>query len=456
MWSGALAQPVFERAVPVCRSRSLAVAGGLLCLAALGPARAEDFRANPDNYRGLIPRLGPGDRLLLAPGDYLRGLPLHGLAGRAGAPVVVEGPAAGPRARFLARPGANTVSLADVRHVVVRNLELDGRNLAVDAVKAEGHARFADYVTLENLHIHDHAASQQSVGISSKCPAFGWIVRDNRIERVGTGLYLGDSDGSDPFVGGLIEGNRISATLGYNLQIKHQKGRPETQPERDRAHDTVIRHNLFSKVDGGPAGPAARPNVLVGHMPAQGPGAADRVLLYGNLFWHNPGESLFQGEGQLALYNNVFVTDGSDALRVQPHNGVPRQVRVLFNTVLARGNGLTVRVPEDNAFEQVLAGNLVFAARPLEGGLQAGNFVGEPSQAGRHLARPSGDLGTLDVSPKTGRRLEGEVAARWRADLPDIDRDFAGEPRPAHALGALVRAESGALGNLLARREARP
>ena len=81
----------------------------------------------------------------------------------------------------------------------MRNLELDGRNLPVDAVKAEGHSHYADFVTLEHLYHSRPCATQQNVGISTKCPALGWVIRDNRIERVGTGMYLGDSDGSDAF-----------------------------------------------------------------------------------------------------------------------------------------------------------------------------------------------------------------------------------------------------------------
>jgi hypothetical protein len=406
-------------------------------------ALAADYHADPEDYRSYLSRLGPGDRLLLRGGDYRRGLPLHGLEGRSDAPIVIEGPKTGSGARFIARPGANTVSLANVRHVTLRNLELDGANQPVDAVKAEGHARFAHHVTLENLYIHDFAASQQNVGISTKCPAFGWIIRGNRIERVGTGIYLGDSDGSDPFVAGLIEGNHISATLGYNLQIKHQKSRPADMPEADIRHDTIIRRNVFTKVDGSPPGPLARPNVLLGHMPLDGPGMADRTLIHGNLFWNNPGESLFQGEGNLALYNNLFVTTGPDAVRIQPHNGAPREVRVLFNTVVSTGNGVTVRVPENNAFEQVVAGNVIFAARPLEGGIQRHNLVGSRDAAGRYLANPHAGFGEIDLSPRSGGRLAGAIAARWRQGLPDIERDFAGNPRPSDVIGALVRTGGG-------------
>jgi len=155
--------------------------GGLV----LSSALAADYQATPENYRQFLPRLQAGDRLMLGAGTYRQGLPLKNLAGEPGRPIVVEGPPVsapeGP-ARFLARQGANTISLVDVQHIVLRNLELDGGNLPVDAIKAEGHGRFAHFVTLEGLYIHDHGASQQNVGISTKCPVllfriFGLIFR---------------------------------------------------------------------------------------------------------------------------------------------------------------------------------------------------------------------------------------------------------------------------------------
>ena len=402
------------------------------------PLGAADYHAGPEDYRQFLPRLAPGDRLLLRAGDYPRGLPLRDLAGEAARPIVIEGPASGSRARFIARAGANTISLVDVSHIVIRNLELDGANQRVDAVKAEGHARYAHFVTLENLHIHDHATSQQNVGISTKCPAYGWVVRGNRIERVGTGMYFGNSDGRAPFVAGLIEDNHVSATLGYNLQIKHQLPRPADLPGGGARHDTIIRGNVFSKADGDPPGPQTRPNVLVGHWPLSGDGMHDRYLIHANLFWQNPGESLLQGEGNLAVYNNLLVTDGPDAIRIQPHNDVPRDARVLFNTVVAAGNGITVLEAEHNPYTQRVAGNLVFAARPLQGGTRRQNLVGDFAAAGRHLARPYGDLDTLDLIPRGGRAPTRRLDPAWTAGLPDIERDHAGALRPPGAIGALI------------------
>ena len=377
-----------------------------------GITSAADLRAGPDDYREQLRRLQPGDRLLLEPGDYRQGLPLHKLSGRADRPIVIE--AANPLAppRFIARPGANTVSLVNVRYLVLRHLELDGRNLPVDAVKAEGHSRFADFITLEHLSIHDHAASQQNVGISTKCPALGWVIRNNRIERVGTGMYFGDSDGSDPFVGGVIEANHVSHTLGYNLQIKHQKARPSDISER---YDTVIRYNLFSRQDALP-GPQARPNVLLGHFPLTGAGSEDRYLVYGNLFLSNPTEALFQAEGRVALYDNVFINDSGDAIRIQPHNDVPRDMAIFSNTVLASGTGIQVRRVEGMAYRQRVLANVVAASTPLHGGEAAHNVT---------LAYRR-ELTNLAVSELTAHLLGFDRVAH---DLPDgLMREFSGYP----------------------------
>ena len=361
------------------------VCAGLLCLLT-GMAAAADYRASAEDYRDYLRRLQPGDRLRLEPGDYHQGLPLHNLSGHAEQPIIIE--AANPAAlpRFIARPHANTVSLVNVRHIMLRHLELDGRNQPVDAVKAEGHSRYADFITLEHLFIHDHAASQQNVGISTKCPTFGWVVRDNRIERVGTGMYFGDSDGSDPFVNGIIEANRITNTLGYNLQIKHQKARP---PDCAGRYDTVIRHNVFSKSDALP-GPQARPNVLLGHVPLTGAGSEDRYLVYGNLFLHNPSEALLQAEGRVALYDNVFINGSGDAIRIQPHNDVPRDMDIFSNTVLASGVGIQVRQAKGMAYRQRLIANAVSAGTPMLGG-EAVHNLALPFQPGL-LDAPAAEL----------------------------------------------------------------
>ncbi|HYP69089.1 MAG TPA: hypothetical protein VEP67_12680, partial [Thiobacillaceae bacterium] len=231
--------------------------------------------------------LSPGDTLQLSPGIYTRGLSVHELQGRADQPITIAGPKEKPGAVFLGRPGINTISLANAAYLVIRNLTLDGGNLPVDGIKAEGYSRFAHHITLENLRITGHGNNQQIVGISTKCPAWGWVIRGNVIERAGTGMYLGNSDGSGPFWAGLIEANEVVDSLGYDLQIKHQKPRPALEDAPKGPAVTVIRDNLFGKSRNASVGAMARPNVLLGHWPLQGPGTDDRYLVYGNLFVDN-------------------------------------------------------------------------------------------------------------------------------------------------------------------------
>ncbi|MEQ1662325.1 MAG: right-handed parallel beta-helix repeat-containing protein [Thiobacillus sp.] len=374
----------------------------------VGMATAADFYADPATYRDTLIRLQPGDRLLLKPGDYLHGLPLHELAGTAARPIqiIAAKPAAPPR--LLARANANTISLVNVRYLVLRDLELDGRNLPVDAVKAEGHSRYADFITLENLHIHDYAASQQNVGISTKCPAHGWVVKNNRIERVGTGMYFGDSDGSAAFVAGLIEGNLITETLGYNLQIKHQIIPVNAGAHAEKTGETIIRHNVFSRAN--PlSGGMPRPNVLLGHGALTGARQNEQYRVYSNLFWQNPDEALFQGEGNLELCNNVFVNTQGDAIHIQPHHHVPQHVWIRFNTVWAKNAGITVWVPQaSSGYRQIVSNNLIFARRPLLGGERADNAVHAYGDAARYLRRPVMALAHADFRLKQSRQIPVE------------------------------------------------
>ncbi|MGB5339349.1 MAG: hypothetical protein WBO06_09670, partial [Gammaproteobacteria bacterium] len=98
------------------------------------------LEGSPANYRQLLGQLGPDDTLQLRSGKYRQGLPVHHLNGRPDKPILITGPEQGARPVFLGRPGANTVSILDSSHVTIRNLELDGLGLPVDAVKAEGYA----------------------------------------------------------------------------------------------------------------------------------------------------------------------------------------------------------------------------------------------------------------------------------------------------------------------------
>jgi len=197
----------------------------LAALAFGANAQPNILEASPADLGFRLKHLAAGHTLNLAAGTFSGGLRVHNLHGTPEKPILISGSMVGPPTVFLATLGRNTVSIHNSSYVVVKNLVLDGGGLPVDGVKCEGHADFAHHITLENLTIRGHGNNQQTVGISTKCPAWNWVIRDNVIEGAGTGMYLGNSDGGDPFVAGLIERNLIVDTIGYNQQIKHQTAR---------------------------------------------------------------------------------------------------------------------------------------------------------------------------------------------------------------------------------------
>ena len=405
-------------------------------LAASNAGAQTVYRAAPDNYRQLITLLQPGDTLALSAGEYRDGLVVHNLSGEPGRPITISGPPRGSSATFIARPGHNTVSIVDSNYVVIRDLVLEGKNLPVDAVKAERPSRSAHDITLENLVIHGHGNNQQTVGISTKCPSWNWVIRGNTIVGAGTGMYLGDSDGSAPFVAGLIERNLIVDTIGYNLQVKHQLRRPDIPGMPDGRSMTIIRHNVFAKPDG-VSTEAPRPNVLVGHFPLEGAGAEDDYAIYGNVFYQNRQEALFQGEGNVALYGNLFVNAYGDAIRIQPHNDIPRRIVIAYNTVVAKGAGISlIRKEEMSRYPQTVGANAVFAGIPIRGGRQIGNFAAAMSEAEAYLGRPFAPLGQLDLYPKRAWPRAASTKFAPPEPFPDWEQDFNGRTRRPGAIGA--------------------
>ena len=397
-------------------------------------AHAAVYRATPADYQAKLALLEPGDTLWLSAGEYRNGLTFRDTGGTPGRPVIVQGV---PGTVFHARAEQSTVRLIGASHLVIRTLDLEGDNLPVDAVKAErGSATGVHDITLENLIIRGHGHSQQTVGISSKCPAWNWVIRGNRIIGAGTGIYLGDSDGSAPFVAGTIEYNLIVDTIGYNLQIKHQLPRPDLAGLPTQPSTTVIRHNVFVKAHQVPAPDGPRPNVLVGHFPLSGPGADDRYAIYGNFFYQNAQEALFQGEGNVALYDNVFVnTYGKDAVHIQPHNDIPRHVTIAFNTVIAKNEGISItNKPGSPEFPQKVIANAVFAGTPIVGGSQSNNVTGALADASTFLRNPLAAPGKLDLVPRRPLLASSKIEdAEW---LPDWHLDFDGRERPPRTIGA--------------------
>lgn len=274
------------------------------------PAPGNIVNADPSNYLARLAALRAGDTLLLAPGNYgitagggdtaeVPGLPVFNLNGTAAAPIVIRGPASGPMPVLMGRATHNTVRFSNASHIVVRRLEIDGRDLGGAGVAVQGPCHD---ITIEDCRLHGFGADQQVVAISTTGqPTWGWIVRRNLIVGAGTGMYFGNSNGDSPFVAGLVEYNVVRDTIGYCMQVKRQapwSTVPVGMPTGKTS--TIIRHNVFAKSGNSSAGVLARPNLLVGDGPPSGPGSSNDFVVYGNLLHENPSEALFQCEGNVA------------------------------------------------------------------------------------------------------------------------------------------------------------
>jgi hypothetical protein len=394
-----------------------------------GVAPLRTLQANPSTYRSLISTLVPGDRLQLAAGTYTQGLNLWSKNGQPGKCIVIEGPASGSPALFTGSDAWNVVSFKDSSYIVARNLSLDGLSKLGDGVKAEAGSVSNHHITIERVSFKNFNNTVQTVAINTKSAAWNWVVRYNTITSTGTGLYFGGSSGQYEFANSLVEHNLIYGTLGYNGEFKHQLSR-NTSIGVPSTATTIIRHNVFSKETGSLTGTEARPNLLVGHWPLSGAGSSDIYQIYGNVFYQNPYEALFQGEGNIAFHDNLLVNrTGPAAVRIQKHNDVPKRIDLWNNTVVAGNTGISI-TGADPAYPQRVTGNAVFAATPLSGGTQSGNFTGTYAAASTYLNNPMAGLGAgLDLYPKTGQLIGTALNLTYLTGLVDQDRDFNSLPR---------------------------
>lgn len=409
--------------------------------------QANFISATSANYTSYISGLQPGDTLFLAAGNYTNQLNLSNKNGTATDPIVIMGD--GNNTVFLGNACCNTVNLTDCSYIVIRNFKIDGQNIDyIDGVKAGGGAtHFAHHITLEDLYIVNNGGSiegdNQTVGISTKCAAWAWTIRRCIIIAAGTGIYLGNSDGTSPFVGGLIENNMVINTRGYNMQIKAQNNGvrdlfPGTAVD---SQETIVRYNVWSKDVGSTEigqGDGSRPCVLFGHFPPSGNGSHDTYEVYGNFFYNNPTEALIQVTANTALYNNIFVNHVAPtdygAVVITNHEGFsPRDIKVFHNTVVSNSieSGIGLYSP-NNAYQQYCYANAVFSSGATITGFTGSNSVDNVTDsyanASNYLNAPASDIPGLDVYPLAGQLKGTLTISSLMAGYPDYDKDFNGDP----------------------------
>ncbi len=390
-----------------------------------------ELEAGPDDYRDVLSTLQPGDTLKLRSGDYLRGLPMR-TSGEEGRCIVVEALDPANRPRFVGSDSFNVLAIHGASWLKLRGLDVDIDGRAGFGVASQGgSSEPTHHVVIEGLKIYGFGGDQQIVGISTKSPATDWVIRGNHIEGPGTGLYLGNSNGREPFVRGLIERNVVRDARGYCMQIKHQIERLEEQPE---VAETIIRHNVFTKTTGSSTGGDARPNLLLGHFPTSGRGQGDRYVVHGNFIFENATENLVQAEGNLVIFNNVFVNRSGGGLNIRPHNDVPREVEIAFNTVITSGRGVSI-TGGHASFSQRAYLNAVFAGQPVRADDAEHNLEGDFADAAAHFAAPMLAPGSgLDLHPNALTAFSFPAATP--PSRPEAAWDFDGTPRGVPVAGA--------------------
>lgn len=393
--------------------------------------------ARPENYRRLLGELVPGDTLVLAAGVYDRGLPVTDRHGTADAWITIQGPDTGV-AEIRQSQVANCVELRQCSYVALKRLSILGQGSSgtpgLFGISAQGGLKnLVHHILVEDCIISDWNTSQQAVGISTKTPTWDWTIRRNIIRNCGTGIYLGNSNGADPFIRGVIEHNLVEDPIGYCMEIKYQKPRPELEGMPVEASRTIIRHNVFIKGDA-PSPDGDRANLLVGGFPDQGPGSEDMYEIYGNFFWHNPRESLLQVSGRVAIHDNVFgdcPANGVAAISVRDHDLPVKLVHIYNNTICSAARGIRIAsaAPEGHA----IMGNVVFADEPLSVHKSITqvheNITGAIAAAKDHLTNAGTVLGEMDLHPKPGH-CEGaaldmavfKAHTSWDADFDGVSK----------------------------------
>ena len=391
--------------------------------------------SGPSYYLNIIDQLEPGDTLVLPAGTYRERLNLTGLQGTADGWITITGPESGPPAIITTESNCcNAVQLGDTWYVAVKNLTIDansdGVNANVDGINAKG--GITHDILIENCIIMGVSFDQQTVGVATRSMAWNWVLKGNLILEAGTGMYLGNSDGSAPFIGGTIEENLYVDSIGYNMQIKYQNAysAPGGLPSGPRT--TIIRNNVFLKRRPQSSWPrvklsGGRPNLLIGGFPNSGSGSNDMYEIYGNFFYGNRDrEALIQASGRVSIHDNVFVDGSWTAILLQHHDLPLKLAHVYHNTIYGGSRG--IRFSSAAELESVVTGNLVFSETPISGSIdtESGNIVDLPTNAANYVKSPSTILGSMNFFPLPGRCTGPELDLSPFAGQTDYDADFNG------------------------------
>jgi hypothetical protein len=167
---------------------------GVVTLFLAAPARAEDYRVtDTPGFNRAVPAARPGDRILLAPGDYGNNFYFSGVHGEAARPIVIAAldPKKPPR---LVGPSA-ALHISGASYLELRDLVISGSSdngLNID--DARNPRQPAHHITLRNIRVMDIGPKGNSDGIKLSglddfklidCTVERWGSSGSAIDMVG-------------------------------------------------------------------------------------------------------------------------------------------------------------------------------------------------------------------------------------------------------------------------------
>jgi hypothetical protein len=123
---------------------------------------------------------------------------------------------------------------------------------------------------------------------------------------------------------------------------------------------------------------------------------------------------------------------------IQPHNDVPKNIRVLNNTVIATTSGISV-TGGAQSFQQKVIGNAVFAQSPINASDQKDNVTDTKANAVNYVKNPNGtpSARNLDLFQLAGRLTGSMIDQTSFSDqFSDWNKDFNGQQHDGSFRGA--------------------
>jgi Right handed beta helix region len=293
----------------VVRLTSIIVLGWALAAALLATADAATVTVrDAAALRKAVEAAKPGDRILLAPGEYQGGMNFRDLHGRPGALIVIAG--ADRKQPPLIRGGANNFQFSDVTYLELRDLALTGgtgNGLNIDdggTFETPSH-----HVTLRRLHVTDVGPSGNHDGIKLS-GLDDFRVVECLVERWGDGGSGIDMVGCH---NGVIEGCIFRHVAGKGADGVQAKG---------GSREVTIRHCRFENAGGRGVNIGGSTGLQFFRPRPQGYEAKD-IRVEGNTFVGGQTPVAFVGvDGATVRFNTIY-RPGRWALRILQETNAP-------------------------------------------------------------------------------------------------------------------------------------